>query len=54
MTNDPDESQMMLLFAINAAKRDILLGIVLFNLLETLFQEEDDHNLEPSIWILEL
>jgi len=53
MTNDLNESQMMLLFATNAAKRNILLGIVLFNLLETLLPKEDDHNLEPPVLILE-
>ena len=53
MMNDLDESQMMLLFITNATKRDILLGIVLFNLLETLFPKEDDHNSEPPVLILE-
>ena len=53
MMNDLDESQMMLLFAINAVKRNILPGIVLFNLLEILLLKEDDHNSEPPVLILE-
>ena len=53
MMNDLDESQMMLLFAINAVKRDILPEIVLSNLLEILLPKEDDHNLGPPILILE-